>query len=123
MKTNPKANKLRQKLKSDEDKLLRKIDQETAELENQLTKALKLLGVASATLVASYVVYKLLAPASKTTPKPKVTKARGNSLIGQSILSMAIKGLLPVAITELNKLKNRQNNEPTHSAGRKKTEQ
>lgn len=109
--------KLRERLKEDEDRLWKKINTETEDLEQQLTKALKVVGVAAAGLVTAYTLYRLMAPKPVVPKRPKSSKAM--SRVGQSLLTMAISNVLPLAIKQINKAKQR-NDESTESARAKK---
>ncbi|MCV9387909.1 hypothetical protein [Reichenbachiella ulvae] len=107
------AIRLRERLKRDEDRLWQRINHETEDLEHQLSKTLKVAGIAAAGLVTAYTIYRLMAP-KPAVPK-KAVKSKTMSRVGQSLLTMAISNILPLAIKQINKA-NQRDNEPIESA-------
>ncbi|MGL1887499.1 MAG: hypothetical protein OCD76_13370 [Reichenbachiella sp.] len=103
MKSSKQVEELRAKLKSKENRLWSQLDHETVDLEHRLTILLKGAGIVGASVLAGYLVYRLVAGESShsNTKKIKKTGPGLSSKLSQSIMSMFIKSIIPFAIEKI----------------------
>ncbi|UXP33118.1 hypothetical protein N6H18_04015 [Reichenbachiella agarivorans] len=122
MKNNQQLLSRKSKLQREERELIGDLDYEAQELEKNLKKSLTVVGAIAAGLAGGYLIYKLVSP-SRPSPKVKTKIKSGPpkaaSMISQSILTLALKSLLPIAIEKLSNKLEANDNEPTQSTGRK----
>ncbi|RJE70399.1 hypothetical protein [Reichenbachiella sp. MSK19-1] len=116
--------RVKEKMKKTEEELRHQLNKETSELEEQLIKTLKTLGVVTAGIVGAYTLYKLFSPSKPKRQKvsPVIAKTSSPKLaetIGRSVLSLAITKLLPLAVEKLNSHQSNQTNESTGTTRKK----
>ena len=122
MKNNQELSLRKSKLQREEKELIGDLDYEAHELEKKLKKGLTVVGAIAAGLAGGYLIYKLVSPSKpspKVKPKVKSGAPKAVSMVGQSILTLALKSLLPIAIEKLTNKLEANDNEPTQSTGRK----
>ena len=107
MNNGTKIDKKRAALLEKEQNLLSSIDHQSDELEEKLAKTLKTSAIVGLSVLAGYLVYRIISPEDEKPKKKKQkepTKKSGPSELSKNIVSTIVKNSLPLVLGYISDL-------------------